>query len=629
MVLLAKSRSRWIFVSLGMLALAVVALVVLAVQRATRPKYQNLPRTAATNSAGRTTAATPFDQGEGYVGSSACAQCHSKITNQYNATHSMSRATRAIGEEDVLEDYAHGLVRPPGFRVYQVKRNDKGTWHHEVMLDREGRVIYDQGEQIRYAIGSGRRGRSYLLDRDGLLFQSPISWYTQKQAWDLSPGYEAESHLRFDRKITAECIYCHAGRPAIEDFGCDRFQSPAFLETGIGCERCHGPGGDHVAKQQSGTGEHPDNTIVQPARFEAAKRDSVCYQCHLRARFVVPRKGRDHYDFRPGQRYEDVWVALVEGGDDPKYASSVVQQFRASACFRQSNGQLGCISCHDPHSRPAEDQQASFYYQKCLKCHSENACGLSPEKRGAEPARNSCIHCHMPRLPTKGIPHTALTDHRVLARPETVPLLSAENQDLLDTLHVFTSDAAALPRAEVDRAWARVYATYAISSQDIGLAHRAISMAAPQAESAEAVLALIGDDVESLERISVAWAMTGRPDIAFACWQRGLELQPTNEAILRSATLFRLTTDDYAGGLATANRLLAVNPFVPQYHYFRAQLYEQSGNLKEAICSAERLVALDPSSISVRGWLRDAYERAGDKEKSHEQQAIVERMTRH
>ena len=43
---------------------------------------------------------------------------------------------------------------------------------------------------IRYVIGSGRFSRSYLIERDGFLYESPATWYAARPGWGLSPGYD-------------------------------------------------------------------------------------------------------------------------------------------------------------------------------------------------------------------------------------------------------------------------------------------------------------------------------------------------------------------------------------------------------------------------------------------------------
>ena len=60
-------------------------------------------------------------------------------------------------------------------------------------------------------IGSGRQGAAYLVEHDGFLFESPLTWYSRKQRWDLSPGFEAFNY-HFDRPIQPNCLFCHANR---------------------------------------------------------------------------------------------------------------------------------------------------------------------------------------------------------------------------------------------------------------------------------------------------------------------------------------------------------------------------------------------------------------------------------
>jgi len=62
--------------------------------------------------------------------------------------------------------------------------------------------------EMAYAVGSGSQARSYLLQRDGSLFESPITWFVQKGEWQLSPGYD-RNLVHFTRRIEPRCLYCH------------------------------------------------------------------------------------------------------------------------------------------------------------------------------------------------------------------------------------------------------------------------------------------------------------------------------------------------------------------------------------------------------------------------------------
>src|SRR5690606_17052559 len=124
--------------------------------------------------------------------------------------------------------------------------------------------------------------------QDDLLFMSPLNFYTEAQQWDLAPGYHPDDPRRFDRRVTEECVSCHAGRVATAGRQVDRFREPVFEEMGIGCERCHGPGAQHVALHDgTSAAEAADDPIVNPATLSTDRRESVCYQCHLSAEVRV------------------------------------------------------------------------------------------------------------------------------------------------------------------------------------------------------------------------------------------------------------------------------------------------------------------------------------------------------
>ncbi|MEO8497252.1 MAG: multiheme c-type cytochrome, partial [Planctomycetota bacterium] len=221
-----------------------------------------------------------------FVGSEACAECHQQIFDQFKASP-MGQSMATVANATQVENFEVSVVKPTGHRHYQVTRDTDSMAHHEIMLDARGEPYRDQIEEISFVVGSGQRGRSYLIDRDGLLFQSPIGWYAHGQRWDLSPGYSRENHQRFSRRIGDGCLYCHAGRVNHEGAASDRYEEPVFAELAIGCERCHGPGERHVKIQTDPAVAPGPDTIVNPADLLVSKRESVCTQCHLLGRSVI------------------------------------------------------------------------------------------------------------------------------------------------------------------------------------------------------------------------------------------------------------------------------------------------------------------------------------------------------
>ena len=112
----------------------------------------------------------------------------------------------------------------------------------------------------------GSQGIGYLIERDGFLFQSPITWYVQQRRWDLSPGYEMEN-AHFDRPVAVRRA-CTATRT-----GPSRWRERS---TGIGrrSSRATRSAASGATGPASSTSRGPkvvdgrDTTIVNPAGLE-------------------------------------------------------------------------------------------------------------------------------------------------------------------------------------------------------------------------------------------------------------------------------------------------------------------------------------------------------------------------
>src|SRR5258708_2846057 len=93
---------------------------------------------------------------------------------------------------------------PVGSLRFEVVRQGCKMIHRERCQDAKGKVVAERREEMPYTIGSGSQTRSYLYQRDGFLFESPITWFSEKSRWDLSPGYE-NSLTHFHRPIEPRC----------------------------------------------------------------------------------------------------------------------------------------------------------------------------------------------------------------------------------------------------------------------------------------------------------------------------------------------------------------------------------------------------------------------------------------
>jgi hypothetical protein len=121
--------------------------------------------------------------GVGYVGDESCARCHAEIAATYRR-HPMGRslAPVAAGALPARDEVADGrrLFEADGLEYSIERRNDR-VLHCETRRDASGRVVARNEAEVRYILGSDNNGAGFLIDRDGFVFQSPITWYARER----------------------------------------------------------------------------------------------------------------------------------------------------------------------------------------------------------------------------------------------------------------------------------------------------------------------------------------------------------------------------------------------------------------------------------------------------------------
>ncbi|MCA9177411.1 MAG: hypothetical protein KDB14_23160 [Planctomycetales bacterium] len=592
---------------------------------------------------------------EGFVGSNACRECHPKVVDEYLSTHPMARSMQEIGAGDPTQ--ATIRVEPEGSdRYYQIKQDASGVWHHETVRDSESDALplSDIKYQVRFGIGSSVRGRTYLLQRGERLFQSPISWYEHGQQWDLAPGYHAKGHARFDRLMGESCLACHAGRMNTLHPGDNRYdpQTP-FAEISIGCERCHGPGQPHIdfrrqlAASQGAKaaaleaeadlaaidGVGGADPIVNPAKLPPSLRDSVCNQCHLQGDAVVRRYGREFGDFRPGDHLANHQSTFVHSDEHAWDTVAQYLQMVSSRCYRESNGALGCISCHDPHSKPSAEQREPHFNQRCQTCHAASAnsvCSLSAEQQQAK--GGSCIACHMPRGAAFDVPHTAATDHRVPRRPEDATE-SAKDQSApsemvdIDSTTLIGADEVDMSPRERRRALGLARMTQVRLTQNRSEALLAVDELSPAADFAESLNAL-HDDYVALEALGLAYALTMQETRAEQCWLQVLQHRPDYDPVHRFLAQMYSGRRDLSRALQHLEQYLNRNEHEADMQFFKAMLLSDMGDIRGAVAAAEHASRLDPAKLQFHRWLAEVYTTMEDTTRARRHQRFIEQLER-
>ena len=567
---------------------------------------------------------------EGFVGSQACQRCHETIYEKYQAhpmAHAMSTPDQLVNS---IEHQSEGRVfSNPPFLEYEIEVAGDKILHHERVLDDEGEVLVEQTEPVAFAVGSGERGRSYLLERDGELFMSPLSWYASDKKWDLSPGFIPANHPQFSRPIADRCLRCHCGEPSGRTGGTVEFpayEKPIVAEAGISCERCHGPGEEHIQFHDFGKGGSQSvDPIVNPIKLGAIERDDVCNQCHLQGKFEILRPGRQPDDFRPGDAISDIWTIFVEGTnvneDQSTKAVSHVQQMQSSRCYIESERELACVSCHDPHGMAPPVERAMQVRQACLKCHQTDNCTESMSVRQETSITDNCAECHMPRLAANDVPHTTQTDHRIRkdpwARPEGLLESNIANAEM--NYEAYEGETHPLAEAEFERALGIAVVRDATQKGDVNLYNVALERLLPLRDA-------FSNDVIFLEALGLAFYRSDQVEKAIDAWEQILNIDPNHtQSLLDLGSYF-----EREGQLGRAEEYLA--------RYVRIKPHDIDGNFRlslvkgqllemdTAIEYANKALELNPRNWEVRRWLATLYRDSGQGEKMQETQKLLDKI---
>lgn len=344
------------------------------------------------------------------AGTASCAGCHQSEFSSWSTTphaHSLEQLTA----DDELPDGQ--IAHAASGRTYEVFREHGEMWHRETLADASVKPVISSQHKVSWRIGSGNHSRSYLIVRDGYFFESPVTWYTSKNSWGMSPGFHSAHQEGFARATHIGCIQCHCGQVESIDNSDHRLR---ITESAIGCESCHGPGSLHVAERTQGltVSGHFDDTIVNPAAISRHLNEDICARCHLRGAgwaFVGDRKISD---YRPGLSLSDFRVDFVR--KEAATGMEVVghfEQMHASRCYTASDS-MTCTTCHNPHKSPGPDEKVEYYRRACAKCHHDASsdCGLPQAERLEQSPQDDCVTCHMPKSETE-IPHLTFTHHRI------------------------------------------------------------------------------------------------------------------------------------------------------------------------------------------------------------------------
>ncbi len=326
-----------------------------------------------------------------YVGSRACEKCHAQIYARWKKTP-MANIVRDPRE--------HPDAIIPNLAANTIAKFTK--------------------EQIAFVYGSIWKQRYFTKIGDDY-FPLPAQWEIRNHAWSryvVPKGADWWAQFyppdNMKRPTGPTCDGCHS-----VDYD---IHTKQVAEWNVGCERCHGPGGEHV--------NHPSRgNILNPAHMDYVAASDTCIQCHSQGRPLAnPIEGK-YYDwpvgYHAGLKLQDFWKledhTLAQANfyyfaDGTAHKNRMQgNDFVQSVMYRRG---ITCSSCHNVHGTSNYAQLRKPADKLCLDCHGP----LSPNgprtatleehthhKNGSPGSQ--CVACHMPAIETEGVPNTYVHAH--------------------------------------------------------------------------------------------------------------------------------------------------------------------------------------------------------------------------
>src|SRR5208283_4304600 len=191
------------------------------------------------------------DESAHYVGSAACAACHTAETTRWQASHhaaAMQHATAAT----ILGDFNDATFAIGGITTTFHSSGDTYT----VRTDGPDGAMHDY--PIAYTFGVAPLQQYLIAMPGGRLQALGIAWDARAR----EAGGQRWFHLYPNQNLTAPepahwtgidqtwnymCADCHSTNVRKNYQQQTRSYDTSYTEINVACEACHGPGSDHLA----------------------------------------------------------------------------------------------------------------------------------------------------------------------------------------------------------------------------------------------------------------------------------------------------------------------------------------------------------------------------------------------
>ncbi len=380
-----------------------------------------------------------------YVGSETCGDCHNVIYTRWQSSPH-ANMTRKPTPDSVVGNFVSGSWMIPNearlseFDTLPAIQTYTQDGNYFMSLRRPNSDEYVPFK-VAYVIGYQYRQTYLTLEAGGVLRRLPLEWSVVRQEffpyWNMQ-----ENSLPTMEDLWAQmgslnsawnlfCARCHTTHLTILNKDANHTYAVAeWVDSGIACEACHGPGGHHVnyyahnyvnrvvAFVNGRLRNQPTAYIANPAKLTTGQDLSTCGRCH--GPDITMATTEVYRVYEPGYsqegRINDLSTyfkqmplqpgrdnATVEVWDDgmPKGIAMIFRSFIESTCYQEAR--VRCYDCHDPHENgnpriPGILEPSAVSDGYCFRCHQALETQIAEHTRHEPGTPGSfCYDCHLPR----------------------------------------------------------------------------------------------------------------------------------------------------------------------------------------------------------------------------------------
>jgi predicted CXXCH cytochrome family protein len=323
--------------------------------------------------------ASPPAAARTYVGSESCRDCHASTYERWSKTRMANVVVDPrVHPEAVIPDFN----KPDPLLTFKLS-------------------------DVAFVYGSKWKQRYFTKVGDDY-YPLPAQWDVTNRIWRayfVQPNTDWwASHYPADnmqRPTGPLCDGCHSVNYDVK--------TKKVTEWNVGCERCHGPGSEHVARPSAAN-------IVNPAKLDYVRANDTCIQCHSQGQPLHNPIEGHYFDwpvgFNQGDQLKDYWhleehklgeTSFTHFADGTAHKNRMQgNDFVQSVMYRRG---VKCFDCHDSHGTPNDALLIKPTRDLCLSCHgpsSPNGPHTATLEDHTHHARGSagseCVACHMPKI---------------------------------------------------------------------------------------------------------------------------------------------------------------------------------------------------------------------------------------